>query len=140
MSTAFATAVGQEIAASRATVSASRARIIRDVHVRFRYYKAVDWMIFILSTREAVLSDRISETGFSMFLALCKACRLLFRPSALIEAEMLEVHALLNQFCALFKSHVYRGGWEGVPPCRSTTAALLEVMPNQQACGPAWVY
>lgn len=140
MSTAHAAAVGQEIAASTATVPASQARSLRNLHVRLRSYEAVDWMVFVLSTGEAVLSDRISETGFSLFMALCQACRFLFRPTALTEADILQVHILLKRFCTLFYSHVYRGSWERVPPRRSTIAATLDVVPNLRTCGPAWVY
>lgn len=139
MSMADAITVGQEIAASKATVPASQARALRDVHVRFRSYKAVDWMMFIMSTGEAFLADRISETAFSMFMALCQACRLLFRPRGLTEEDLEEVDALLRRFCDMFYSHVYRGGWECVSLCRSTITALLDVVPNIRACGPAWV-
>lgn len=59
-----AIAVGHEIGAAKATVPVSQARALRDVHVRFRTYKMVERMVFILSTGDAVLSDRISDTAF----------------------------------------------------------------------------
>lgn len=113
-----ARAVNHEIAAAQATVPASQVHALRDLHVRLRSYKLVDWMVFTLSTGVVVLSHRISDTASAMFLALCKACRLLFRPRGLTKEELHTVDGYLKRFCTLLHSHVYRGGWERVPLCR----------------------
>lgn len=55
MVAADAVAVGRELAAAKATIPTSQARALRDISLRQRSYKAVDWMVFILSTGEVVL-------------------------------------------------------------------------------------
>lgn len=140
MKAAYAVAVGRELVAAKTTVPTSQARALRDVHSRFRSYEAVDWMYFILSTGEVVLHNRILADAFGMFMSLCAACRFLFLPNALSDADVSAVDSELKSFCFKFYSITYRGSWERTPLCRSTIAALLDIVPNLKACGPAWVY
>lgn len=140
MSPADAQAASAEIAAARRTVPLSQARSLRNIATRNGSYKAVDWMVFVLSTREAVLFDRLPPDIYKMFMALARACRLLFRPRGVSEAELLEVDKNLKEFCAAFYSSLYGGLVERLPLCRSTVVALLDVVALLRACGPAWVF
>lgn len=111
MKAADAVAVGRELVAAKTTVPTSRARALRDVHSRFRSYKAVDWMYFILSTCEVVLHNRIPADAFGMFMSLCAACRFLFRPNALSDADVSVIDSELKSFCFKYYSIIYRGSW-----------------------------
>lgn len=117
-----------------------QARAVRDVHWRYRFYKAVDWMFFILSTGEVVLHNRFQEDAYGMFMSLWAASRLLFLPYGRSEADVSAVDSELKSSCLKFYSIIYCGSWERTPVCRSTIAALLDIVPNLKACGPAWVY
>lgn len=117
-----------------------QARAVRDVHWRYRFYKAVDWMFFILSTGEVVLHNRFQEDAYGMFMFLWAASRLLFLPYGRSEADVSAVDSELKSSCLKFYSIIYCGSWERTPVCRSTIAALLDIVPNLKACGPAWVY
>lgn len=81
MTTAEVAAVGNELSQARATVSRSQARALRGVHIRFHSFKTGDWMVCSLPTSESVFAGQISDDAYLMFMALCKASRLLFRPS-----------------------------------------------------------
>jgi len=87
-----------------------------------------------------VLVDRLPEPYFKMFMALCRACRLLFRLRGLTSDELTAVDADLRQFCSSFFTLVYRGELSRVSLCRFTIAAVLDIAPNIRACGPEWLY
>ena len=74
MSAADSDTAGRELRAARPTVPRLQARSLRDVKTHRKSYKAADWMYFILSTGEAVLSGRIPEIYFEMYMSLSYAC------------------------------------------------------------------
>lgn len=81
-----------------------QARAVRDVHWRYRFYKAVDWMFFILSTGEVVLHNRFQEDAYGMFMSLWAASRLLFLPYGRSEADVSAVDSELKSSCLKFYS------------------------------------
>jgi len=93
------TAIGREIEAGRATVPSTQARSIRDINVHYRSYKASDWMFFLLSVGEVVLGNRLPEEIFVAFMYLCKAARLMFRPSGLSKVELTTVESHIKKIC-----------------------------------------
>ena len=133
-------AIGREIRAGRPTVPLSQARSLRNIYKHSGSYKAVDWMYFLLSVGEVVLADRIPEEVFKMFMFLCRAGRLLFNPSSLMEDELKAVDKLLKRFCHAFYEYVYAGKVERLRLCRPTIVALLDVPANLRSCGPAWSF
>ena len=88
--------IGREMKTGRKTIPLSQARSLRDIHKRSSSYKAVDWMYFLSCTGEAVLADRVPENIFKMFMLLCRADLLIFKPDVLTEAELREVDKLLR--------------------------------------------
>jgi len=132
--------IGREIKAGRSTVPRSQARSLWNIHKHSGSYKAVDWLYFLLSVGEVVPADRISEEIFKMFMLLCQAGRLLFKPSSLSEEDFQAADRLLRHFCQAFYRHVYAGKEERLRFCRPTVVALLDVTANIRACGPAWSY
>jgi len=134
------TAIGKELERARATIPLSQARYLRNIHTRFRSYKAVDWMECFLLLGEAVLADRLPEPYFEMFMALRRACRLLFRRRGMTSDELTAVDADLHQFYSSFYTLVYRGELARVSLCRFTIEAVLDTVPNIRSCGPVWVY
>jgi len=97
-------------------------------------------MYFLLSVGEVVLADRIPEEIFMMFMYLCQAGRLLFKPSAMTEDELKAADKLLKHFCHAFYRHVYAGKVERLRLCRPTIVALLDVTANIRSCGRAWSF
>jgi len=75
-----------------------------------------------------------------MFMLLCHAGRLIFKPGVLTETELHEVDKLLRRFCRAFYKHVYPGKEGRLRVCRPTVVALLDVTANLRSCGPAWSY
>jgi len=139
MSAADSDAAGRELRAARPTVPRLQARSLRDVKTHHKSYKATDWMYFLLSTGEAVLSGRIPDIYFEMYMSLFYACRLLIRPGGLSRAELLVADNHLKKFCEVFYEHVYRNDYNRLPVCRFPLSALLNIVPNIRACGPVWV-
>lgn len=140
MAPAVVAEVGRELRNARATVPCSQARSLRNLAVSFRSYKAVDWLVFLLSTAEVVLAGRLSQPLYNMVMHLVKACRLLFRPRPLSLEELSAVDEGLKRFCQEYYALVYRGEEARLPFCRSTIAALLDIAPNIRSCGPIWTY
>jgi len=134
------TATGTELERARATIPLSQARSLRNIDTRFRSYKAVDWMECFLFLGEAVLADRFPEPYFKMYMALRRACRLLFRPRGMTSDELTAVDADLRQFYSSFYTQVYRGELARVSLFRFTIAAVLDIVPNNRSSGPVWVY
>jgi len=132
--------IGQEIADGRPTVPLAQARSLRDISVHSSSYKAVDWMFFLLSAGEAVLADRIPDEFFDTFMDLSRASRLLFRPRGITAPELTQVDKYLKRFCARYYKHFYAGLPERLELCRSTVAALLDVIDSVRTCGPAWSF
>jgi len=140
MSKQAAAAIGQEMEDGRATVPLAQARSLRNVAVHSASFKAVDWMFFVLSSGEAVLADRVPDNVFNTFMDLSRAARLLFRPSGITAVELAQVDKYLRRFCAGYYKHFYAGRTERLELCRSTVAALLDVVDNVRTCGPAWSF
>jgi len=93
-------------------------------------------LYFLLSVGEVVLADRIPDQFFKIFMLLCQAGGILFKPSLLTEEELQTVDQLLKQFCLDFYTPVYAGREERLQLCRTTIVALPDVAPNLRACSP----
>jgi len=132
--------IGCEIVAGRATVPLAQARSLRDIKVHWGSYKAADWLFFLLSVGEVVLADRLPEEFFKMFMHLCRAGRLLFRPSGLTEDDLGKVERSIKNFCADFYKYVYAGQPERLGLCRLPVVSLLDITANVRTVGPAWSY
>jgi len=133
-------AIGREIRAGLPTVPLSQAHSLMNIYKHSGSYKAIDWMYLLLSVGEVVLADRIPEEFFKMFMFLCRAGRLLFKPSSLMEDELKAVDKPLKRFCHAFYGYVYAGKVERLRMCRPTILALLDVPANLRSCGPAWSF
>jgi len=133
-------AIGREVKAGRRTIPLSQARSLRDISKHSGSYKAVDWMFFLLSVGEVVLADRIPEPYFKMFMLLCHAGRIIFKPGSITKDELRAADRFLKRFCLEFYAHVYAGKEERLRVCRPTVVALLDVTANLRSCGPAWSY
>jgi len=72
--------MGRELRGDRRTVPMAQARSLRNIEVHHKSFKAIDWMHFILCNREVLLDGRIPSDYFDIFVALSRACRLLFSP------------------------------------------------------------
>jgi len=131
--------IGREIAIARRTVPRAQARSLRNIDLYHRSYKAVDWMYWLLSSAEVILVGRIPDLHYDLFMSLCRACRLLLRPAGLTPAELTAVDRDLKRFIRGYYASIYRGRWERLPLCRFVIAALLDIVENMRACGPAWV-
>lgn len=132
--------LGKEIKAGRSTVPASQARSLRDISKHSGSYKAIVWMYFLFSVGEVVLAGQIPEQYFNMFMLLCRAGRLLFKPSALTNEKLQEADKLIKSFCHENNAHVFAEIVERVRLCRPTIVTLLDVTANHWSCGPAWSY
>lgn len=131
--------IGLELAAARQTVPLSQARSLRNIDIKFKSYKAVDWMYFSLSTGEVVLAGRLPEVYFNMFMELRKGARLLLRPGGITASELHEADVHLQSFQTAFYTLVFRGQVGRLPACGLTVAETMEIVPNMKSCGPAWV-
>jgi len=138
MSAATVARIGREMVAARRTVPMIQARSLRNIDLQFRSFEAVDWMYWLLSTAEIQLVGRIPDLYYKMFMKLCKACRVLFRPRGLSVPELETVEARLQRFVHMYYTHVYGGTYERLPLCRSIITAVLDIVPSMRACGPAW--
>jgi len=133
-------AIGREIKAGRKTVPLNQARSLRDINKHSGSYKAVDWLYFLLSTGRVVLADRIPEECFQMFMHLCQAGRLIFKPGFITKAELRQAGKLIKRFCYGFYKYVYAGKEERLRVYRPTEVALLDVTTTLPSCGPAWSF
>jgi len=131
--------IGREMVGARRTVPRAQARSLRNIDTQFRSFKAVDWMYWLVSTAEVLLAGRIPDSHYAMLRTLCKACRILFRPRGLSPPEIDDVESRLQRFVRRYYRNVYRGTYARLPLCRSVIAAVLDIVPNMRACGPAWV-
>lgn len=132
--------IGRDLPKARATVPCSQARSLRNLAIIFQSYKAVDWLFFLLSTAEVVLADRLSPTLYGMVMHLVGASRVLFRPPPVTLEELKALDERIKSFCRAYYAHVYGGQDDRLPLCRSTVAALLDIVPNIRSCGPIWTY
>ena len=75
-----------------------------------------------------------------MFMLLCRAGRLLFKPTFMMEDELQEADKLIKRFCHAFFTHVYAGKEDRPRVCRPTFVSHLHVTTNLRSCGPAWSF
>ena len=140
MSKATVALVGRELQGSRRTVPRAQARSLRNIDVHHKSFKAVDWLHFILCSGEVLLAGRIPGDFYDIFMALCRASRLLFRPRGVTRAEIQAIDADIKYFVTNYYAEIYRGSTERLPLCLSTISTLLDIVPLLWACGPAWVF
>jgi len=131
--------IGQELREARQTVPLAQAISLRNIDFHQRSFKAVHWMHFILCSGEALLASRIPSVFYKIFMALSRACRLLFRPRGVSEADIQSTDNDLMYFLANYYDKTYRGSVERLPLCLSTITSLLDIAPLLRACRPAWV-
>jgi len=132
--------MGRERRASRPTVPLAQARSLRNIDVHHKSFKAVDWLHFVLCTGEVLLSGRIPGEFYDSFMALCRDCRLVFRPRGVSETEIMAIDKDIKYFVTNYYPKIYRESIERLPLCLSTFATLLDVFPLLRACGPAWFF
>jgi len=131
--------IGQKFAGARHTVPRAQARSLRNTDAHHKSFKAVDWMHFILCSGEVLLAGRISGAFNNIFMAFCRACRLLFRPTGVTKVQTEAIDKDMKYFVANYFDKIYRGTAERLPLCLSTIATLLDIVPLVWACGPTWV-
>lgn len=68
---------------------------------------------------------------------LCRAGRLLFKPTMVTGEDLGNIDLYLKRFCSGFYKHIYAGREERLGLCQSTVVDLLDVVPCIRACGPA---
>jgi len=132
--------IGCETVAGRATVPLAQARSLRDLTVHWGSYKGADRLLFLLIVTEVVLAHHLPEEPFKMFVHLCRAGRLLFRPSDLTEDDLEKVERSIKNFCADFYKYFCAGQPERLGLCRLPVASLLDTTTNVRTVGPAWSY
>jgi len=96
-------------------------------------------MHFIRYSGEVLLASWILSAFFKIFMALSRACRLLFRPTRVFDADIQSIDNDLKYFVTNYYDNIYRGSAEQLPLCLSTICSLLNIVPLLRACGPAWV-
>lgn len=116
-----------------------QARSLRNVDIQFLSFKAVDWLYWLVCTGPVQLNGRIPDLYYQMFIALSKACRVLFRPRGLTAPELTTVEARLKRFVRMYYTEVYRGTYDRLPLCRNVVAAVLNIITSMRQCGPVWV-
>jgi len=97
-------------------------------------------MHFILYSGDLLLAGRIPRAFYKIFMALSPACRLLFRPRGVSEADIQSIVNDLKYFVTNYYDKIYPGSAERLPLCLSTIFSLLDIVPLLRACGPAWVF
>jgi len=101
-------------------------------------FKAVDWMLFLLSGAEALLYGRVPEYFYQMFVYLCRAGRQHFTPEPISKANLFKADDELTKFLSAYYEAVHRGELSRVRLCRFVFSALLDVVPKLKQCGPVW--
>jgi len=121
--------IGGKLRGARRTVPIAQARSVRNIEVHHKSFKAIDWMHFILRSGEVLLAGRIPSDYFDIFMALSRACRLLFRPRGVLKTEIEAIDKDLKYFVSNYYIKIYRGTTERLPLCLSTIATLLDIVP-----------
>jgi len=98
MSKATVALVGRELQGSRRTVPRAQARFRSNIDAHHKSFKAVDWLHFILCSGEVLLAGRIPGDFYDMFMALCRASRLLLQPRGVTRAEIQAIDADIKYF------------------------------------------
>jgi len=131
--------IGRELRRARRTVPLAQARTLKSIDVHLKSFKAAHCMHFILCSGEVLLAGRVSTAFYNIFMALSRACRLLFRPRGVTKAEIDAIDGDIKYCVSNYYAKIYRGTVERLPLCLSTIASLLDVVPLPWACGPAGV-
>jgi len=71
-------------------------------------------------------------------MALCKSCRILFRPRGLSALKKTTADPYLKHVVHMYDTYAYRGTNERLPLCWSIVAALLDIFPSMPGSGPVW--
>jgi len=121
--------IGRELRGARRTVPMAQERSLRNIDVHHKSFKAIDWMHFILCSGEVLLAGRIPSDFFDIFIALSRACRLLFRPRGVLQTEIEAIDKDFKHFVSNYYTKIYRGTTERLPFCLSTNATLLDIVP-----------
>jgi len=131
--------VGRDPRDARRTVPRAPTRSLRNINVHQKSLKAVKWMHFILCSGEVLRAGRLPRDFLDLFMSLCRACRFLFRPRGVSEAEINTIDDDNKYFVPNYYAKIYRGSVERLSLCLSTIATLLDVVLQRRACGPACV-
>ena len=140
MTDSVAEVVRSEIASAPATVPLFQARRLLNVKTHYKSYKAVEWLLFVLSTGPVAIAGRISAEAYKMFKGLVRACRLIFVPNDLTVSDLATLKTELENFCGLFYHKAYGGDIKNITLCLSTVLALLDIPSHIEACGPVSSY
>lgn len=89
---------------------------------------------------EGEWAGRLPGNYFHMFRALCRACRLHFRPRNFTKQDILVLDYSLGQFCTACSSLVHCDKADRGSMCRLPVAQLLDVASNIRNGGPEWVH
>jgi len=131
--------IGREPRGARRTVPMAQEMSLRNIEVHHKSFKAIDCMHFILCSGEVLLDGRIPSDYFDIFMALSRACRLLFRPRGVLQTEIEAVDKDLEYYVSNYYAKIYSGTTERLLLRLPTIATLLDIVPLLWACGPAWV-
>jgi len=131
--------VGRELCDARRTVPRAQARSLQNIDVHQKSLNAVKWMHFIVCSGEVLLAERLPREFLDIFMSPCRACRLIFWPRGVSEAESKTIDDDIKYFRAIYYAEIYRGSVERLSLRMSTIAPLLDVVPLLRARGPACV-
>jgi len=91
---------GRELRDARRTVPRAQPRSLRNIDSHRKSFKAVDWMHIIWCTGEVLLAGRLPREYYNIFMALCRAFSLFFRPRGVSEAEIKSIGDDIKYFVA----------------------------------------
>eukprot|EP00170_Pyropia_yezoensis_P000706 contig_3357_g707 len=132
--------MSEEYQSAARTVPAEQARQLRDIHAHHAGFKADDWLFFLLCGAEVLLYGCVPDDFYDMVMCLCRAGRLLFRPSPLTPTDLDKAEWEIFKFLDSFYKLVYRGLPERLRICPFMFATLLDVVTTIRQCGPIWCY
>jgi len=116
------TLIGTELRRSRPTVPMAQARSLRNIDVHHKSFKALDWMHYILCRAEVLRTGRIPSDYYDIFMSLCRACRLSFRPKGVSAAEIQSINKNIKFLVTNYYAKIHRGTAEWLPLCLSIAA------------------
>jgi len=129
--------IGCDPCKARRTVPLAQAGSLTSIDIYQKYFKAVEWMHFILCSEEVLLAGRILRALDKIFMAVSHACRLLFRPRGVSEADIQSIDNYLKNFVTSYYDNIFRGSGERLQLCLSTVSSFLNIDALLRACGPA---
>jgi len=62
---------------------------LRNIDLKYRSINAINWMYWLVSTAEVRLAGQFTDLYYELLLALCKVCRVLFRPRGISSPALL---------------------------------------------------